>query len=95
VQYNSADLKPAHYSLNLTNFHFDAFLEAMVAAAQQLELPEDVTDDALIIVNRVRTDVTTGYSIRREEAERRHQSEEESLYQRLGLEDGMNDFVDR
>lgn len=43
VRYDQDDLKPVHYDMNISDYHFDAVLECFVKSAEELEdLDEDV-----------------------------------------------------
>jgi truncated hemoglobin YjbI len=103
VQYDASLLRGVHVNMNLTDYHFDAFLEAFVATAKEMNIDGDVLEDALIVMNRVRSDITTGCTVRMELARKRIQQEGlGKLYERLGGKEGMDsiiqshwDFVDR
>ena len=103
VQYDASLLKGVHTNMNLTDYHFDAFLEAFIATAREMNIDGDSLEDAVIVMNRVRSDVTTGCTVRMELARKRIQQDGlPKLYERLGGKEGMDsiiqshwEFVDR
>jgi truncated hemoglobin YjbI len=103
VQYDASLLKGVHTNMNLTDYHFDAFLEAFVVTAKEMNIDGDSLEDAMIVMNRVRSDVTTGCTVRMELARKRIQQDGlAKVFERLGGKEGMEsimqahwEFVDR
>ncbi|KAF4671468.1 hypothetical protein FOL47_001520, partial [Perkinsus chesapeaki] len=96
VQYEQENLKPAHYKMNISDYHFDAVLECFVKSAQELEeIDEDVIPDALRILNSVRSEIITGSRVRMDAAERKNNEDGvDELFKKLGKVDGVVNFVD-
>lgn len=102
-QYDASQLRGVHINMNLTDYHFDAFLEAFVTTAKEMNIEADHLEDAMIVMNRVRSDVTTGCTVRTELARKRIQTDGlGKLYERIGGKEGMDsvmiaqwEFVDR
>ena len=103
VQYDASQLKGVHLNMNLTDYHFDAFLESFVTSAREMNIEGDALEDAMTVMNRVRVDVTTGCTVRMELARKRIQQDGMAkLYERIGGKEGIDsviqthwEFVDR
>jgi len=95
VSYDEANLKPAHYHLNITNYHFDAVLEIFdQIMLNDLKIHANATRDFISTIARVRADITTGYTIRSEIA-RINTMNPELLFNRIGDLDGIIRFIDK
>lgn len=89
--------------MNLTDYRFDAFLEAFILTAKDMNIVSDHLEDAILVMNRVRSDVTSGCTVRMELARKRIQTDGlAAVYEKLGGKDGMDsvmqslwDFSDR
>lgn len=103
VQYDASLLKGVHTNMNLSDLHFDAFLEAFVITAKEMNIDGETLEDAQIVMNRVRSDVTTGCTVRMDLAKKRIQQDGlPKLYERLDGKEGIDsimqshwEFVDR
>ncbi|KAF4705502.1 hypothetical protein FOZ63_013315, partial [Perkinsus olseni] len=96
VQYDTANLKPAHYSMNIRDYHFDTVLQLAQEVMGSMSLNGDAIDDALQIMNMVRPDITTGCSVRTELARRQGQVHgHDFLFSSLGGAEGVEGFVHR
>ncbi|KAF4669067.1 hypothetical protein FOL47_002717, partial [Perkinsus chesapeaki] len=95
-QYDPAAIKPAHYNMNITDFHVDAMLDCFSDTCQEMDIDPDTIDDAIMVMNSVRSDITTGFALRRELAQKRDgQDGEDQLFARLGGLEGVEEFVTR
>ena len=95
VTYDESNLKPSHYHLNITNYHFDAAIENFeYVMLTQLKVHPNAVREFLSTISRVRTDVTTGYTIRSEVA-RINTTNTEQLLHRVGDLDGIIRFIDK
>ncbi|KAF4759440.1 hypothetical protein FOZ63_028402, partial [Perkinsus olseni] len=97
VQYDQDNLKPTHYDMNISDYHFDAVLECFVKSAEELEeIDEDVIPDSLRILNSVRSEIITGSRVRMDAAERRNNEDGvDELFRRIGKVQGVEKFVDQ
>ncbi|KAF4691243.1 hypothetical protein FOZ60_015921 [Perkinsus olseni] len=97
VQYDQDNLKPIHYDMNISDYHFDAVLECFVKSAEELEeIDEDVIPDSLRILNSVRSEIITGSRVRMDAAERRNNEDGvDELFRRIGKVQGVEKFVDQ
>ncbi|KAF4741804.1 hypothetical protein FOZ62_005124, partial [Perkinsus olseni] len=96
VQYDMANLKPAHYSMNIRDYHFDTVLQLAQEVMGSMSLNGDAIDDALQIMNMVRPDITTGCSVRTEMARRQGQVHgHDFLFSSFGGAEGVEGFVHR
>ncbi|KAF4653512.1 hypothetical protein FOL47_010479 [Perkinsus chesapeaki] len=96
VQYDIENLKPAHYAMNIKDYHFDTVLELAQEVMSSMDLNADAIDDALQIMNMVRSGITTGSSVRTEMARRQGQIDgHDFLFTALGGPDGTDHFVVR
>ncbi|KAF4743795.1 hypothetical protein FOZ63_011121, partial [Perkinsus olseni] len=94
--YDLNKLKPAHYSMNITDFHFDAILACFADTCQEMDVDADTVDDACLVLNGVRSDITAGCTVRMELAKRRSQVDgDDQLFARLGGMEGVEDVVTR
>ena len=93
--YEVENLKSVHYSLNITDWHFEAILELFEKALFVQGVHEDAVRDAIIYLNRIRKDVTTGCTVRSAIATRKAALDKDGLYNRLGGESGLAIFIDR
>lgn len=85
VQYEASQLKGVHLGMNLTDYQFDAFLEAFVITANDVNIEGDHLEDAILSMNRVRSDVTTGCTGWMELARKRIQADGlAAVYEKLG-----------
>jgi len=96
VSYDLADLRPAHYNGNITDYHFDAMVDLFKTSASHMGVEQGGMYDALILLNRSRADITTGCAVRMELAKKKNQLEgADQLFQRLGGLEGMMAIMDR
>ncbi|KAF4749485.1 hypothetical protein FOZ62_031500, partial [Perkinsus olseni] len=96
VQYDPANLKPAHYNMNITNYHFDAILEILTRAAKEMNIDADTMDDMTQVVNGIRSDVTIGCTVRMEAARKKNETDGlDQLFMKLGGHEGISTFISR
>jgi len=96
VQYNVANLRPAHLNMNITDYHFNAVAERFAEACKEVDVSHDNIDDALLIINRSRADVTTGCTVRMELARKKNNKDgKDQLFKRLGESEGVDTVVSR
>ncbi|KAF4729376.1 hypothetical protein FOZ63_006307, partial [Perkinsus olseni] len=94
--YDLNKLKPAHYNMNITDYHFDAILACFADTCQEMDVDADTVDDACLVLNSVRSDITAGCTVRMELARRRSQVDgDDQLFTRLGGMEGVEDVVTR
>ncbi|KAF4730426.1 hypothetical protein FOZ62_011286, partial [Perkinsus olseni] len=94
--YDLNKLKPAHYNMNITDYHFDAILACFVDTCQEMDVDADTVDDACLVLTSVRSDITAGCTVRMELAKRRSQVDgDDQLFARLGGMEGVEDVVTR
>ena len=94
--YDETNLKPAHYHLNVTDYHFDAFLDILQSAMENdIKVHPQATRDVLVSLSKVRKEIITGYTIRCELARINTKQGMEVLFNKLGGLDGVVRFVDR
>ncbi|EER00025.1 hypothetical protein Pmar_PMAR024501 [Perkinsus marinus ATCC 50983] len=94
VQYDRELLKPAHYFMNITNYHFDALCDSLMEAAKEIGVDSETLDDVFLVVNRTRSDITTGCMVRMELA-RGQRGQGEGLIEKLGGQEGIECFIVR
>ncbi|KAF4664269.1 hypothetical protein FOZ61_000997 [Perkinsus olseni] len=96
VQYDAKLLKPAHYFMNITNYHFDALCDSLVEAAKDIGVDSTTLDDVFLVVNRTRSDITTGCMVRMEIAKQEgEKGGRERLFEKLGGQEGIEAFIVR
>ncbi len=88
-------LKPAHYSLNITDYHFDTGIDLFAQSASELGLNPEVVKDFISIINRIRRDITTGFTVRMEVARKSAEKAKDGLLKKLGGEAGIAAFNNR
>jgi len=93
--YDAANLKPAHYHMNVTDYHFDAVLELFSAAFLELGVHPEANKDAIAACGKIRKDVTTGCTVRMELAKKNMEKGKDGLFKRMGGEEGISTFMDR
>jgi truncated hemoglobin YjbI len=94
--YDESNLKPAHYHLNITDYHLDAFLEILRSVMEiDLKCHPNAVQDVLSALSKVRKDIVTGYTIRSELARINTGQGIEILFRKLGGLDGVVKFIDR
>ncbi|KAF4656433.1 hypothetical protein FOL47_008915 [Perkinsus chesapeaki] len=96
VQYDPRQLRPAHYLMNITNYHFDAVCESLVEASKEIGVDSITLDDVFLVVNRTRSDITTGCMVRMEVAQKEYDKEgKQKLFEKLGGHEGLESFITR
>jgi truncated hemoglobin YjbI len=103
VQYDASQLRGVHVNMNISDYQFDAFLEAFAICAKEMNIEGDNLEDCMTVMNRQRGDITSGATVRMELARRRIATEGLSkVYERIGGKDGLSailqshwEFVDR
>ena len=94
--YDESNLKPAHYHLNVTDYHLDAFLEIIRGVLEvDLRCNPSAIQDLISALSKVRKDIVTGYTIRCEVARINTERGIEILFRKLGGLDGVVKFIDR
>ena len=90
------DLKTAHYHLNITDYHVDAFLEAFAEVMKAMGNCPEIVTECVSRMGEIRADITTGYTIRCELARINTNPStcETSLCDRIGGLEGIIGFVD-
>ncbi|KAF4710987.1 hypothetical protein FOZ63_024484, partial [Perkinsus olseni] len=59
-QYDEDNLKPAHYYINVTDYHFDAVQEMFKEAFQSMGVHPDAVRDGMQRIGQARKDITAG-----------------------------------
>ncbi|KAF4667665.1 hypothetical protein FOL47_003438 [Perkinsus chesapeaki] len=96
VQYDADRLKPAHYDMNITDFHFDAFISVWTATCKEFDVDSESTEDSIEVLNGVRSAITGGCVIRMEMSRKKAQLESpEQLFERLGKKEGIIKITDK
>mmetsp|Transcript_10881 Transcript_10881/g.23218 ORF Transcript_10881/g.23218 Transcript_10881/m.23218 type:complete len:1155 (+) Transcript_10881:86-3550(+) len=96
VTYDAKELRPAHYGLNITDYHFDVSSELFSRAALHMQVDREAVADAMLVMNRVRADITTGCTVRMELAKKKNELDGmDQLFSRLGGLDGVMAIIDR
>jgi len=96
VQYNAANLRPAHLNMNITDYHFDAVAERFAEACRELDVPHDDIEDAVVVLNKIRADITTGCTVRMELAMKKNKKDgKDQLYKRIGGSEGVETIMAR
>eukprot|EP00451_Oxyrrhis_marina_P012213 CAMPEP_0204315914 /NCGR_PEP_ID=MMETSP0469-20131031/5104_1 /ASSEMBLY_ACC=CAM_ASM_000384 /TAXON_ID=2969 /ORGANISM="Oxyrrhis marina" /LENGTH=1158 /DNA_ID=CAMNT_0051296633 /DNA_START=50 /DNA_END=3526 /DNA_ORIENTATION=+ len=93
--YDANNIKPAHYHMNITDYHFDALLDVFQASLLELGVHPDATKDAIAACGKIRKDVTTGCTVRMELAAKNMEKGKDGLFKRMGGEEGIAQFMDR
>uniref|UniRef100_A0A7S4GMC9 Uncharacterized protein n=1 Tax=Oxyrrhis marina TaxID=2969 RepID=A0A7S4GMC9_OXYMA len=93
--YDANNIKPAHYHMNITDYHFDALLDVFQASMLELGVHPDATKDAIAACGKIRKDVTTGCTVRMELAQKNMEKGKDGLFKRMGGEEGIAQFMDR
>jgi len=93
--YDDANLKPAHYHMNITDFHVDAMLEIIQATFTEMGVHPDAATDTLAHVAKIRKDLTTGCTVRMEMARKSVEKGKDALFKNLGGLEGLQKFLDR
>ncbi|EER04235.1 Myoglobin, putative [Perkinsus marinus ATCC 50983] len=71
-------------------------LDCFSESCREIDVNADTIDDALMVMNSVRSDITTGFALRRELAQKRDKQDgEDQLFSRLGGLEGIDEFVTR
>jgi len=93
--YDMANLKPAHYHMNITDYHFDAMLELFAQSMTELGVHADANKDVVSATGKIRKDLTTGCTVRMELAKKNMEKGKDGLFKRLGGQEGITQFIDR
>mmetsp|Transcript_51405 Transcript_51405/g.135605 ORF Transcript_51405/g.135605 Transcript_51405/m.135605 type:complete len:1160 (+) Transcript_51405:44-3523(+) len=93
--YDSTNVKPSHYHMNITDFHFDAMWDLFADTLKELGIHPDCAKDFLAAMNRVRKDITTGCTVRMELAQKNMEKGKDGLFKRLDGESGIRNIMDR
>jgi truncated hemoglobin YjbI len=88
--YDLSLLRSTHLHMNITDFHFDATVELLIAALKDLKVQSKEIDDLCTILSRVRPDIIAGYTERQAIAA----SNKTNLYQTLGEFNAVSALVD-
>ena len=91
--YDDANLKPAHYHMNITDFHVDAMIELFTATFTEMGVHPDAASDALAHIGKIRKDLTTGCTVRMEMARKSVEKGKDALFKNLGGVEGMLKFL--
>ncbi|EER19474.1 hypothetical protein Pmar_PMAR012455 [Perkinsus marinus ATCC 50983] len=95
-RYDNDRLKPAHYNMNITDYHFDAFLSVWLATCKELEVDPESAEDSLEVLNGVRSAITSGCVMRMEISRKKAQLESPGhLFERLGKENGVVELAEK
>ncbi|EER18560.1 hypothetical protein Pmar_PMAR008889 [Perkinsus marinus ATCC 50983] len=95
VLYDEENIKPAHYHMNITDYHFDAVVEHFQAAFEELGVHPNAVIDAVMAFRTVRREITTGCTVRMEVARRNMEKGKDLLYRKVGESKGIAKFMDR
>jgi len=93
--YDMANLKPAHYHMNVTDYHFDVMLDLFAKALTELGVHPDAIKDVAAATGKIRKDITTGCTVRMELAKKNMEKGKDGLFKRLGGQEGIVVFIDR
>ncbi|KAF4650832.1 hypothetical protein FOL47_000835 [Perkinsus chesapeaki] len=95
VTYDVKDLLPVHYSMNITNFHFDVMLTILTETLlKDMEVEKSMARELMAALQPVRSDVTTGFTIRSELARKNTEKGLDHLFARIGGSEGIVKLVD-
>jgi len=95
-QYDPKQLRPAHYNMNITDYHFDVLSTIFVNVSKEMGVDQPTLMDVQVVLNRSRADITTGCTVRMELSKKKNaQDGIDQLFQRLGGLDGVMAMVDR
>jgi len=94
-QYDVENLKPAHYRLNITDYHFDAALEMLQKALVELGCHPDAIVDGINAISKYRKDITTGCTVRMELARRNTEKGRDLLYKKINGDEGVIILMDK
>ncbi|KAF4741455.1 hypothetical protein FOZ63_007419, partial [Perkinsus olseni] len=92
--YDVADMKPAHYSMNITSFHFDAVIEILREVMHQMDIPSGDAAQVSRALQGARENVCTGYIVRTEIAKRSLAKGSDQMFRRLGESEGLARIFD-
>ncbi|KAF4681516.1 hypothetical protein FOZ60_011991 [Perkinsus olseni] len=96
LRYDNTHLKPAHYDMNITDYHFDAFLSVWMAACKELDVDGEATEDSIEVLNGSRSAITGGCVVRMEMSRKKAQLESPGqLLERLGGREGVVELADK
>ena len=93
--YDLTELKPVHFGLNITDYHYDAALELMLASmTTDLEIPYRTAMEVIKLLQPIRAHVTTGCTVRQELAKRNVAKDKDQLFEKVGKTDGIKKLLD-
>ena len=93
--YDVIDMRPAHYTMNKTDWHFDAMLEIFSnILTRDLEIKQGDVREFMRKLQPVRQEVTTGATVRTDIAKTNLAKGKDQLFNKLGKGDGIKKFVD-
>ncbi|KAF4735338.1 hypothetical protein FOZ62_012710, partial [Perkinsus olseni] len=93
--YDASDLKPAHYAMNISNFHFDTMLGLLaITLLEDLKVDKALAREFMALLQPVRADITTGYTVRSEMARKSVEKGLDHLYERMGGKEGILKLLD-
>jgi len=96
VQYEVSQLRPVHFTMNITDYHFDVVADCFCDTASEMGVQEEVVKEAQEVINRVRADVTTGCTVRMELAKAKTEEEGvNQLFHRLGGLEGVSRLIEQ
>ena len=103
VQYDASQLRGLHVNMNISDYQFDAFLEAFTICAKEMNIEGDNMEDCMTVLNRQRCEITSGATVRMELARRRIATDGlPKVFERIGGKDGLTailqshwEFLDR
>ncbi|KAF4651942.1 hypothetical protein FOL47_011343 [Perkinsus chesapeaki] len=95
VLYDEDNLKPAHYHMNITDYHFDAVVEHFQGAFEELGVHPNAVLDAAAALGTARREITTGCTVRMEVARRNTEKGKDILYRKVGETEGVVKFMER
>ncbi|KAF4660683.1 hypothetical protein FOL47_007051, partial [Perkinsus chesapeaki] len=94
TSYDSNDMRPAHYNMNITDYHFDVMLGLIKETVlRELDLKRSDARDLAKLLQPVRPMVTTGYGVRKEVALKNLSLGKDQLYRKLGGEKGIRETL--
>ena len=76
-------MRNVHENMNIGNEKFEVVITTFASVCRDYQVEEDVIDDALFMLNRVRADVTTGWTVRSEVAKAAIKTSKTQLYAAL------------
>jgi truncated hemoglobin YjbI len=97
LRYDVGYIRKYHDSMNITNYHFDAFIDIMeISAKEGMLIDQVVTDDIVVAMYRIRNDVTIGFALRNENSNVIMKSNKSVVYKELKKSvGGVDALVDR